>query len=165
VADAPIPWVDAVSPCTWAAVAIDWDTPAVANSISAGAQGGYTSSGVITGIGFSVTFGADVGYTESNTLSTFGTGTMGADAGFDHAHNATFLESVTAAADGGMTLSDVYTGKPSITLGTDLTYVNNIMYPESISVGATGEVAVTSVFLWNDVSDESTTWTDVEYPN
>jgi hypothetical protein len=38
-------------------------------------------------------------------------------------------------------------------------------YPESITIPASLTFTDESGFLWNDVSDVTTTWTKIDYPN
>ena len=68
-------------------------------------------------------------------------------------------------SDATFALSNNYTATAThnaagvATMDISAGYINNMDYPESITF--TDE----SGFLWNDVSDVTTTWTNVDYPN
>jgi len=53
----------------------------------------------------------------------------------------------------------------SSTMDISAGYINNLDYPESITIPTNLTFTDESGFLWNDVSDVTTTWTNVDYPN
>ena len=53
-----------------------------------------------------------------------------------------------------------------ISLANEQTIKNNVNFEESISLGATGNLTSSNNFLWNDITeDTSTTWTKVADPD
>ena len=78
----------------------------------------------------------------------------------------TFSGEVTFSNDLGYTQSGTLTNAVgAVTFALDNTYVNNTNHQESVSLALNTTFTDSSEFLWNEVSDVPTTWTDVEYPN
>ena len=94
-----------------------------------------------------------------------------------------FSDSITLAATANYTQSDDATLVNSITIAATVDEINNLNYSESItlaseqsifpgefyansiSLASTAGLTMADSFLWNEVSDTSTTWTKVDYPN
>lgn len=179
---APITWAEATTPITWSAVGINWNSPAKADSSSFGVSAGGTSThlNIVAG---AVTFAMDVGGTISSGMNFPESITFAIDNGYSSVGGFTFSESVAFALENGYTQSDDATFSGVISLGVTGGYVNNTTYPESVTLAATntlvlgqffqdsitmtvnGDATTDNEFLWDDVSDVSTTWTTVEYPN
>ena len=179
---APITWAEATTPITWSAVGINWDSPAKANSSSFGVNTGGTSThlNIVSGV---VTFAMDAGSTISSGMNFPESITFAIDNGYSSVGGFTFSDSVTFALENGYTQSDDATFSGIISLGVTGGYVNNTTYPESVTLAATnrfilgqffqdsitmtvnGDATTDNEFLWDDVSDVSTTWTTVDYPN
>ena len=179
---APITWAESTAPITWSAVGINWNSPAKANSSSFGVSTGGTSThlNIVAG---SVTFAMDAGSTISSGMNFPESITFALDSGYSSVGGFTLPESITFALENGYTQNDDATFADAISLGVTGGYVNNTLHPESVTLAATnrlilgqffqdsititvnGSVTTDNEFLWDDVSDVSTTWTTVEYPN
>ena len=73
----------------------------------------------------------------------------------------TFSGTISVGALLDQTLSGSKTSPTSIAVGVLGDYVNNTNHGESVSVGALADWASTDAFLWNEVTDVTTTWTKV----
>ena len=183
---APITWAQATSPILWSNIGIDWDTPAVTGDPTYGLSQGVTSFGgrgfsdsitfaVSAGVTNSVTrtlnpsatFAVTSGYTSSSVLNATGAATYAVSNGFTSsaAHNLAGL--ATFAATVGYTSSSIYAGGVSVEFDLSLDSSCELFtnYVDSISFAVTADSSASSGFLWNDVDDVTTTWTDVDYPN
>ena len=85
--------------------------------------------------------------------------------GHTSAGGFTFTGDATFSSNLGYTQSSTLSAVSAATFAMDNTYINNTNHADSVSMGLSANFSGSSGFLWNDVSDESTTWTDVEYPN
>ena len=162
----PIPWSEAGSPITWSTIGIDWDTGALSNSVSLALNAGETHTDE-QGIGFSITFATDVGQTLSVIPTKPEAITMALTAAQAVGHDKTLAESAIFGADLTSPVTDRLDAVESITFAVTDTSVfgpGTIFTDEpvyTVNVGMSGSTS----FLWNDVDDETTTWTDVDYPN
>ena len=161
---APIKWSEATSPILWSNIGIDWDTPALANTSTMALSGGYTGSGVGTMVA-SATLATNMGKIHASTLATSGVISFGNNMGHTSAGGFTFTGEATFSSNLGYTQSSTLSAVSAATFAMDNTYINNTNHADSVSMGLNATFSGSSAFLWNDVSDESTTWTDVEYPN
>ena len=76
------------------------------------------------------------------------------------------LASAILGASVGTTASASVAIPVSVTLAETSNLTNNINFEESITLSATGNITSTNNFLWNDVTeDTSTTWTKVADPD
>jgi hypothetical protein len=76
------------------------------------------------------------------------------------------LASATLGASVGTTASASVSFPVSITLSDTQTIKNNVNFEESITLSVTGNLTSVNNFLWNDVTeDTSTTWTKVADPD
>jgi len=162
---APITWAEATSPIYWSSIAINWNSPAKGESPSFAVDVGYTTGGRLD-IGSSVLYGIDAGLVKS------GTGTIVADAIYAVNTGYTCLGGFTlnASADFDISLDETSLGiltnaVASASYDLDANYINNTKYPESASITVKMNYQNGDSFLWNDVSDITTIWTKVDYPN
>jgi len=176
-----VKWSQA-SPLAWSAIATQWNTAALSNSISIAATlaGSSTNRVVKTetiSFAASVTDALANNHTMPESVSLVATVVQTSVGGF------VFADSITLAATAGYTQSDDATLANSITIAATVDAVNNVNYPESITLASshsiypgefylnsisfatTAGLTMTDSFLWNEVSDTSTTWTKVDYPN
>ena len=161
---APITWAQASSPILWSNIGINWNTPA------------QTSASTFS-----------IGNTYNTFANAISFGFQGAmPSGVSH----TLANSVSLGLSTGYTSSGVFNASESITVPLTVTYVSSTSHQmvESISIGSTMDIPRSGTFaefLWNDVtdpstswvavtdptstwssvSDSSTTWTKVDYPN
>ena len=163
---APITWTEASSPILWSNIGINWNTAALGNSATFAANVGETHSEE-QGIGFNVTFGANVGETLAVVPTKPEAITMGLTAAQAVGHDKTLAESAIFGADLTSPVTDRLDAVESITFTVQDTSVfgPGTIFTEgpifTVNVGIEGSTS----FLWNDVDDEATTWTDVDYPN
>jgi hypothetical protein len=76
------------------------------------------------------------------------------------------LASATLGASVGTTASASVSYPVSITLSDTQTIKNNVNFEESISLGATSNATSDNNFLWNDITEDTTsTWTKVADPD
>ena len=74
-------------------------------------------------------------------------------------------------SDATFALSNNYTATAThnaagvATMDISAGYINNMDYPESITFPTNLTFTDESGFLWNDDSEVTTTWTNVDYPN
>ena len=163
---APITWAEATSPILWSNIGIDWNTPALGNSATFAANVGETHTDE-QGIGFSITFGANVGQTLSVIPTKPEAITMALTAAQAVGHDKTLAESAIFGADLTSPVTDRLDAVESVTFavtdtsvfGPGAIFTDEPIYP--VKLGIFGSTS----FLWNDVDDETTTWTDVDYPN
>jgi len=163
---APITWTEASSPILWSNIGINWNTAALGNSATFAANVGETHSEE-QGIGFNVTFGANVGETLTVVPTKPEAITMGLTAAQAVGHDKTLAESAIFGADLTSPVTDRLDAVESITFTVQDTSVfgpGTIFTDEPIYTVNVGIEGSTS-FLWNDVDDETTTWTKVDYPN
>lgn len=179
---APITWAEASAPVYWSNIGIDWNSPAKSNSSSFAVSGGYTSThlNIVAG---SVTFAVNASETSSASTTFPVSITLALDGGYTGLGGFTFPESVSLDLNADYTQVNSATYPNSISLGVSNDYISNINHGESISLSLTnrlilgqffqdsitmtvnGDATTDNEFLWDDVSDVSTTWTTVEYPN
>ena len=163
---APITWAEATSPILWSNIGIDWNTPALGNSATFAANVGETHADE-QGIGFSITFGANVGQTLSVIPTKTEAITMALTAAQAVGHDKTLAESAIFGADLTSPVTDRVDAVESVTFavtdtsvfGPGAIFTDEPIYPVTV------DIAASTSFLWNDVDDETTTWTDVDYPN
>ena len=163
---APIKWEQATSPILWSNIGINWNTAALGNSGTFAANVGETHVDE-QGIGYSITFGANVGQTLTVVPTKPVSITMALTAAQAVGHDKTLAESaifgtnltspVTDRLDAVESITFAVSDVSTLTPGT--TFTDEETYP--VVVGMTGATS----FLWNDVDDETTTWTKVDYPN
>ena len=76
------------------------------------------------------------------------------------------LASAILGASVGTTASASISIPISVTLAETSNLTNNINFEESITLSATGNITSSNNFLWNDITeDTSTTWTKVADPD
>jgi hypothetical protein len=161
---APITWAEATTPITWSAIGINWNSPAKADTSTLAVSSGYSNINVGT-LASAVSFANNMGKVNASTNSMAGVISFGLQNALTIAGGFTFENAISFGVDNGYTISSVLAAVNSITIPLTMTYVNGTNHTESISVGSTMNVTSSSEFLWGDVSDVSTVWTDVEYPN
>jgi len=161
---APITWAEASTPITWAAVGINWNSPAKANTSTLSINGGYSNLNNST-IPASISFANNMGKVHATTLATSGVVSFGLQNALTSAGGFTFSSDISFGTAMDYTTSSVLTAVGVITIPLSVTYVNATNHAESISIDSTMNVSSSNDFLWADVSDVTTTWTDVEYPN
>ena len=161
---APIKWSEATSPILWSNIGIDWDTPAKANTSTYASSVGYTTSTNATQ-NVSATLGSNMGKIHASTLATSGVISFGNVMGEASEGGFTFTVEAEFSSSLGYTPTDVNTAVGSATFAVDNTFVTNINHAESVTVGVTSGISLSDSLLWNEVSDPTTTWTRVEYPN
>ena len=163
---APITWGESGSPILWSNIGIDWNTPAKGNSVSLGADVGETLS-VVQGIGFNVVFGTDLGQALSETALKPEAISIGLTAAQAVGHDHTLAASAIFGADLTSTVADRLDAVESITFAVEDTstvgpgtiFTDETVYSVSVAIGGSTSL------LWKDVADETTVWTDVDYPN
>lgn len=161
---APITWAEATTPITWSAIGINWNSPAKADSSSFAVSGGYSQASGAT-FPSSVSFANNMGKIHASTLATSGVISFGVQNGATTAGGFTFDNDISLALNQGYTSSSVLTAVGTVTIPINVTYINGTNHAESVTIGSTMNVSSSDSFLWNDVSDVTTVWTDVEYPN
>jgi hypothetical protein len=161
---APIKWSEATSPILWSNIGIDWDSPAKANTSTYASSVGYTASNNATQ-NVSATLGSNMGKIHASTLATSGVVSFGNVVGTSSEGGFTFTGVIEFSNSLGYTPVDVHTAVGSATFALDNTYITNTNHAESVSVGVTCADGSSSGLLWNEVSDPTTVWTRVEYPN
>ena len=161
---APITWAEASTPITWAAVGINWNSPAKANTSTLSINGGYSNLNNST-IPASIAFANNMGKVHATTLATSGVVSFGLQNALTSAGGFTLSNDISFGTTMDYTISSVLSAVSVITIPLSVTYVNATNHAESISIDSTMNVSSSNDFLWVDVSDVATTWTDVEYPN
>ena len=161
---APITWAEASTPITWAAVGINWNSPAKTNASSFAVNNVYGLGNNST-VSTSASFANNMGKINASTIATSGAISFGVQNGLVSAGGFTFSNDVSFGTTMNYAANSVLTATGVITIPLNVTYVNTTNHAESISIGSTMNVTSSSEFLWSDVSDVTTTWTDVEYPN
>jgi hypothetical protein len=115
---------------------------------------------------------ASASYDVNAGLIKSGTGTIIADV--TYATNAGYTSlggfTLSASADFDVSLDESSTGiltnaVASASYDLDAGYINNTNYSETASIAVRMNYQNSDSFLWNDVSDITTTWTKVDYPN
>ena len=163
---APITWTEASSPILWSNIGINWNTAALGNSATFAANVGETHSEE-QGIGYSITFGANVGQTLVVVPTKPVAITMALTAAQAVGHDKTLAESAIFGADLTSPVTDRLDAVGSVTfavtdtstMGPGTIFTDEPIY--TVNMGIEGSTS----FLWNDVDDETTTWTKVDYPN
>jgi len=163
---APIKWEQATSPILWSNIGINWNTAALGNSGTFAANVGETHVDE-QGIGYSITFGTNVGQTLTVVPTKPESITMALTAAQAVGHDKTLAESAIFGADLTSPVTDRLDAAESITFavqdtstfGPGTTFTDEPIY--TVNMGIEGSTS----FLWNDVDDETTTWTKVDYPN
>ena len=79
--------------------------------------------------------------------------------GFNLAAEADFASTMDYSS------SSIHNAVGVTTFAATLEYINNTNHADSISIALSVGESSSSAFLWNDVADVTTTWTDVDYPN
>jgi hypothetical protein len=161
---APITWAEATTPITWSAIGINWNTPAKANASTLAVSSGYSNINVGT-LAAAASFANNLGKVHASTNSMSTVISFGLQNALAGAGGFTFENAISFGVDNGYTSSSILSAVSSITIPLTMTYVNATNHAESISVGSTMNVTSSGEFLWDNVSDVSTVWTDVEYPN
>jgi len=161
---APIKWSEATTPITWAAVGINWNSPAKADTSTLAISGGYSNTNVGT-IAAAASFANNLGKVHASTNSMSTVISFGLQNALVSLGGFTFENAISFDVDNGYTNSGTLAAVSSITIPLTMTYVNATNHTESISIGSTMNVTSSGEFLWSNVSDVSTVWTDVEYPN
>jgi len=161
---APITWAQATSPILWSNIGINWNTPAVTGDPTFALSQGYPSSSVAA-YAASATFAVNSGYTSSSVMSAIGSATYAVDSGLTSSGGF----NLAAAADFSSTMdyssSSTHNAAGVATFAATIEYINNTNHADSVSVALSMGESSSSAFLWNDVTDVTTTWTDVDYPN
>ena len=163
---APIKWEQATSPILWSNIGINWNTAALGNSGTFAANVGETHIEE-QGIGFTITFGANVGQTLVVVPTKTEAITMALTAAQAVGHDKTLAESAIFGADLTSPVTDRLDAVESVTfavtdtstMGPGTIFTDEPIY--TVNMGIEGSTS----FLWNDVDDETTTWTKVDYPN
>ena len=143
---APIKWEQATSPILWSNIGINWNTAALGNSGTFAANVGQTLSVIPT-------------KTEAITMALTAAQAVG--------HDKTLAESAIFGADLTSPVTDRLDAVESVTfavtdtstMGPGTIFTDEPIY--TVNMGIEGSTS----FLWNDVDDETTTWTKVDYPN
>ena len=161
---APITWAEATTPITWSAIGINWNTPAKADTSTLAVSSGYSNINVGT-LAAAASFANNLGKVHASTNSMATVISFGLQNALAGAGGFTFENAISFGVDNGYTSSSILSAVSSITIPLTMTYVNATNHAESISVGSTMNVTSSGEFLWDNVSDVSTVWTDVEYPN
>ena len=170
------------SPLAWSGIATQWNTAALSNSISIAATlDGSTTNRVVKSE--SISFAASVTDALANNHTMPESVSMAVELAQTGVGGFVFSDSITLAATANYTQSDDATLVNSITIAATVDEINNLNYSESItlaseqsifpgefyansiSLESTAGLTMTDSFLWNEVSDTSTTWTKVDYPN
>jgi hypothetical protein len=106
-----------------------------------------------------------MGKIHASTLATSGVVSFGNVVGATSAGGFTFTGEAEFSNSLGYTPTNVHTAVGSATFAVDNTFVTNINHAESVSIDVTSDISPSDSLLWNEVSDPTTTWTRVEYPN
>tara|TARA_R110000751_G_scaffold39571_1_gene93855 strand:- start:1153 stop:1473 length:321 start_codon:yes stop_codon:yes gene_type:complete len=106
-----------------------------------------------------------MGKVHATTLATSGVVSFGLQNALTSAGGFTLANDISFGTTMDYTISSVLSAVSVITIPLSVTYVNATNHAESISIDSTMNVSSSNDFLWVDVSDVATTWTDVEYPN
>jgi hypothetical protein len=163
---APITWAEATTPITWAAIGINWNSPAKANSATYTLDDGF-SLGASHTKGVSISFGVDTSYANTEDVTMPVSMSCGTTIGSDIQHGIIIQGAGTFAADIAQSNTVTATMNPTITFDMDSDYssVGNMSFSDSITfAGSFTQTAVDS-FLWNPESDPTTVWTDVTDPS
>ena len=161
---APITWAEASAPIYWSNIGIDWNTPAKSNSSAFAITGGYSQTNSAT-LPSAVSFTNNMGKVHASTLATSGVISFGVQNGYTSAGGFTFDSEASFALTQDYTSSSTLTAVGVVTIPINVTYVNATNHADSITIGSTVGVTSSNSFLWSDVSDPTTVWTEVEYPN
>lgn len=161
---APIKWSEATTPITWSAIGINWNSPAKADTSTLAVSSGYSNINVGT-LTAAASFANNLGKVHASTNSMATVISFGLQNALTSLGGFTFENAISFDVDNGYTNSGTLAAVSSITIPLTMTYVNATNHAESVSIGSTMNVTSSGEFLWGDVSDVSTIWTDVEYPN
>jgi hypothetical protein len=161
---APITWAEASAPIYWSNIGIDWNSPAKANSSAFAVTSGYSNIN-IGSLANAVSFTNNMGKVHASTLATSGVISFGVQNGYTSAGGFTFDSEASFALTQDYTSSSILTAVGVVTIPINVTYVNNTNHADSITIGSTVGVTSSDSFLWSDVSDPTTVWTEVDYPN
>ena len=186
---APITWAQASSPILWSNIGINWNTPAQtsASTFSIGNTYNTLQDFVHGGV---ISFNMGLGKVHASTAAFANAISFGFQGAMPSGAAHTLANSVSLGLSTGYTSSGVFNASESITVPLTVTYVSSTSHQmvESISIGSTMDIPRSGTFaefLWNDVtdpstswvavtdptstwssvSDSSTTWTKVDYPN
>ena len=160
MAAAPIPWSSANTPIDWDIIAINWNTAAKANTGTYGVLADQATTAE-SALSPSISFGVLADQANTGILSIGTAGTFGALAETSGSGGMSFSESVSMGAlvDQAMVMGLTFAETTSLGVLSD--YVNNVTYPESVTMAAIGDWSSADAFLWNEKSDVTTTWTKV----
>ena len=161
---APITWAQATSPILWSNVGIDWDTPAKTGDPTYALSQGYTSSGVAAMVASS-TFAVNSGYSSSSVMTATGSATYAVDSGLTSSGGFNLASAADFASTMDYSSSATHNAVGVATFAATIEYINNTNHADSVSMALTMGESSSSAFLWTDVTDVTTTWTDVDYPN
>jgi len=160
MAAAPIPWSSANTPIDWDLIGINWNTAAKANTGTYGALADQAVT-VESALSPSISFGVLADQANTGILSIETAGTFGALGETSGSGGMLFSGSVSMGAlvDQAMVMGLTFAETTSLGVLSD--YVNNVTYPESVTMAAIGDWSSADAFLWNEKSDVTTTWTKV----
>ena len=160
MAAAPIPWSSANTPIDWDVIGINWDTAAKTESPSYGVLADQATT-VESALSPSISFGVLADQSNTGILSIETAGTFGALGETSGSGGMLFSGSVSMGAlvDQAMVMGLTFAETTSLGVLSD--YVNNVTYPESVTMAAIGDWSSADAFLWNEKSDVTTTWTKV----
>ena len=161
---APITWAEASAPIYWSNIGIDWNSPAKTNSSAFAVTSGYSNIN-IGSLANAVSFTNNMGKVHASTLATSGVISFGVQNGYTSAGGFTFDSEASFALTQDYISSSILTAVGVVTIPINVTYVNNTNHADSITIGSTVGVTSSDSFLWSDVSDPTTVWTEVDYPN
>ena len=163
---APITWAEATSPIYWSNIGINWNSPAKGESPSFAVDAGYTTGGTLD-IGSSASYGVDVGDTKSGRLDAVAAASYAVDSGYTSLGTIQIPASVSFANDMGYTaLGLLNTAFASATYGIQNDYSGEARLDAVGAVTFALQSLMTSdnEFLWNGITDPSTTWSAVSDP-
>jgi hypothetical protein len=161
---APITWAQATSPILWSNIGINWNTPAVTGDPTFALSQGYPSSGAAA-YPSSATFTVNSGYTSSSAMTTTGSATYAVGSGLTSSGGFNLAAAAAFASTMDYSSSATHNAAGVATFAATIEYVNNTNHADSTTFGVITDYSSSSGFLWNDVDDVTTTWTDVDYPN
>ncbi len=161
---APITWAEASAPIYWSSIGINWNSSAKSDSSSFAVNSGYSTSSEATLSGAS-SFGLNLTATKDGTHTLMGSATYAINTGYTGFGGFTFTETVSYGLSTGCAVTGTLNAVGAANYGITTDYVNNTKYPESLTVTVSLGYENGNSFLWNGVTDPSSTWTNVTDPS
>ena len=163
---APITYA-ACSGITYAAIGINYNTAAKANSASYGLTQGYSQTGLKIHSA-AASYGLTQGYSQTGLVTISSSASYGLSKGYTAAAGLQFAESITFALTNDYTpIGNVSFGAVSITFAQNFseTAIDGFLWNDVTDPSTSYATVADPSTTWTETSDQGTSWSDVYYPN